>query len=84
VRHATDDDLDHLEPLLIELRKLGSLQERKRGSFARGAKAFLHFHEDSGSYYVDVRLDDAFQRMSVTTDSDQANFLAKVRKALQS
>ena len=43
VRHATDEDLDRGEPLLIELRQMPQLRERKRGSFSRGARAFLHF-----------------------------------------
>jgi hypothetical protein len=55
VRHATEEDLDRVEPLLAELRRLPQLRERKRGSFSRGSRAFLHFHEDAGDFYVDVR-----------------------------
>jgi hypothetical protein len=83
VRHATEDDLDRLEMLLADLRKLPQLRERKRGSFSRGSRAFLHFHEDAGDLYVDVRLDSAFQRMRVTSRDEQADFLAQVREALQ-
>jgi hypothetical protein len=82
VRHATEDDLDQLEALLVELRKLPQLRERKRGSFSRGSRAFLHFHEDAGEFYVDVRLDSAFQRVKVTSSSDQAELLAQVRRVL--
>src|ERR1700730_8464321 len=57
VRHATQQDLDRLEELLADLRKLPQLRERKRGYFSRGSHAFLHFHEDQGDFYVDVRLD---------------------------
>src|SRR5260370_16061579 len=83
VRHATQDDLDHLEALLVELRKLPPLRERKRGYFSRGLRAFLHFHEDAGQFYVDVRLDSEFQRMKVTTRAEQAAFLARVRAVVQ-
>jgi hypothetical protein len=83
VRHATQEDLDHLEALLVELRKLPELRERKRGYFARGPRAFLHFHEDAGDFYVDVRLDREFQRRRVTTPAEQAVFLSGVRAALQ-
>jgi hypothetical protein len=83
MRHATAEDLDRLEPLLAELRALPQLRERKRGSFSRGSRAFLHFHEEAGDLYVDVRLDTAFQRLRVTSDADQAAFLAKI-KALKS
>jgi hypothetical protein len=84
VRHATQEDLNRLEALLAELRTLPQLQERKRGNFGRGSRAFLHFHEDAGDLYVDVRLDGAFQRMNVTSRRDQVEFLAQVRIALQS
>ena len=82
VRHATDADLDHIEALLAELRGFPQLRERKRGSFSRGSRAFLHFHEDAGQIYVDVRLGAEFERMKVTSNADQADFLASVRRAL--
>jgi hypothetical protein len=84
VRHATQEDLDHVEALLGELRKIPQLRERKRGYFSRGSRAFLHFHEDDGDLYVDVRLDSKFQRMRVTSRSEQADFLSRVRRAVQS
>lgn len=84
MRHATQEDLDCVEALLVDLRKLPQLHERKRGYFSRGSRAFLHFHEDAGDFYVDVRLDSAFQRMRVTSRNEQADFLSRVRRALQS
>jgi len=59
------------------------LRERKRGSFSRGSRAFLHFHEDAGDLYVDVRFGEAFQRMRVSSRGEQAEFVAAVRAALQ-
>ena len=82
MRHATQDDLDRLEPLLARLRKLPGLRERKRGYFSRGSRAFLHFHEDAGDFYVDVKLGGKFQRMRVTSHDEQAEFLAQVRSVL--
>jgi hypothetical protein len=82
VRHATQEDLDRLEALLVELRGLPQLRERKRGYFSRGSRAFLHFHEDAGDLYVDVRLGSEFQRMKVTSGSEQAEFLWQVQEAL--
>lgn len=84
VRHATQDDLDHAAALLAELRKFPQLRERKPGNFSRGSRAFLHFHEDAGDLYVDVRLDSAFQRIKVTSPGEQAEFLSQVRIVLQS
>ncbi len=82
MRHATDEDLDRVAALLADLRGLPQLRERKRGSFSRGSRAFLHFHEDAGDLYVDVRLGSAFERLKVTTSTEQADFLAQVRAAL--
>jgi len=82
VRHATDDDLDRLERLLAELREFAQLRERKRGYFSLRSSAFLHFHEDSGDLYADVKLDGVFERMRVSGPGEQAAFLARVREAL--
>jgi len=82
MRHANDQDLDRLEELLLKLRQLSQLRERKRGYFSRGSRAFLHFHEDAGDLYVDVKFDSAFQRMRITSDAEQVEFLARVRTAL--
>jgi hypothetical protein len=84
MRHATQEDFDRLEVLLADLRKLPQLRERKRGYFSWGGRAFLHFHEDAGDYYVDVKLDSRFQRMKVTSRSDQALLLSRVKEALRS
>jgi len=70
MRHATQEDLDQLEVLLAELRKLPQLRERRRGY--------------AGDYYVDVKLDSNFQRMKVTSRSDQDLFLTLVKEALRS
>jgi len=83
MRHATQEDLDHVGALLAELRKLPELRERKCGYFSHGSRGFLHFHEDSGDLYVDVRLDSAFQRMKVTSHDEQDDFLGQVRRALR-
>jgi len=67
----------------VELRKLPQLQERRRGYFSRGSRAFLHFHEDAGDLYVYVKLDSQFERKRVTSRDEQADFLSQVQMALQ-
>lgn len=84
MRHATEEDLDQLEALLARLRGLPQLRERKRGYFSRDGRAFLHFHEDAGDFYVDVRLGGDFERMKVTGQTDQHRFLSRVKEALRS
>ena len=84
MRHATPDDLDRVEALLADLRTLPELRERKRGSFSRGTRAFLHFHEDAGDLYVDARLDTSFSRAKVTSREEQTDFVDRVRAAVRS
>jgi hypothetical protein len=83
VRHATQEDLDRLETLLVELRKLSQLRERKRGCFSVGGRAFLHFHEDAGDLYVDARLKSRFERLRVTSPLEQADLVSRVVAAVQ-
>jgi hypothetical protein len=83
VRHATEEDLDQVEPMLEALRQVPELREPKRGSFSHRGRAFLHFHaDDTGDFYVDVRLDGTFERIRVTDSEEQADLLARVRNVL--
>ncbi|MFZ0168850.1 MAG: hypothetical protein WAL64_05435 [Candidatus Dormiibacterota bacterium] len=82
MRHATPEDLDRLEQLLAELRALPELRERRRGYFSRGSRAFLHFHEDAGELYVDVKLASAFQRVRITSRREQVALISQVRREL--
>jgi hypothetical protein len=84
MRHITDAGLDDLEPLLERLRAFDGIVERKRGSFARGSRAFLHFHEDPAGYFADVRLADDFERFRVQTKAEQARLVTAVKTALSS
>jgi hypothetical protein len=82
MKHAGPAALDTIEPMLERLRALPGLKEKSRGTFYRGSKAFLHFHEDPSGMYVDVRLADDFERFRVTTRTEQDSCLRRVRKAL--
>ena len=84
MRHARDDALDSLEPVLVQLRQLPELTERSRGTFYRKSQAFVHFHEDPAGLFADVRLapGDAFTRLRVTTKAEQRSFTSAVRSAL--
>jgi hypothetical protein len=84
VRHARAEALDDLEPMLVELRQLDGLTEKGRGTFYRGSRAFLHFHEDPSGHHMDVRLHDDFERFRVQTKAEQRTALAEVRRALTS
>lgn len=83
MKHAGDETLDQLDPLLEKLRTMDGLREKKRGVFYRRSKAFLHFHEDVAGLFVDVRCDDEFQRFPVSTNSQRAELLKRVRRELE-
>ena len=83
VRHATPPALDQLEDLLSALRALPGLTEKRRGSFYRGSKAFLHFHEDPAGLFADVRLSDDFERFRASTKAERAALVRRVKAALR-
>jgi hypothetical protein len=83
MKHATPVALDALEPLLVELRRVPALVERKRGSFYRGPRAFIHFHEDPAGFFADAKLGPAWQRFDVTTARQRRAFVRTVRQSLE-
>jgi len=82
VKHAGDEALDRLEPMLAALRAFPELRERTRGTFSRGTKAFIHFHEDPAGLFADVRRHDDFERFDVTTTARQRRLLREIRAVL--
>ena len=83
MRHARNDDLDRIEPLLVQLRAIHGLTEKSRGVFYLRSKACLHFHADGDDTYADVRLDsDDFERTRTTTKAEQRALVAAVKRAL--
>jgi len=77
MRHARDEVLDQLEPVLAQLRALPGLTEKSRGIFYRKSRAFLHFHEDPAGLFADLRAADggAFERIDVTAPEDLARLV---------
>lgn len=69
MKHAGEAALDDLEALLVRVRALPGLSEKKRGIFYRKSRAFLHFHEDPKGLFADVRAadDKDFDRFHVST-----------------
>jgi hypothetical protein len=83
VKHVSAAGLDELDDLLLELRRMDGLKEKKRGVFSRGSRAFLHFHEDPSGLYADVRIDSEFERMRVTTKAERKHLLSVARAAVR-
>ena len=82
MKHAGPDALDRLEPFLRALRARAWLKEKSRGTFYRGARAFLHFHEHGTEFYADVRLRDDFERFPASTAADRRALLTRIDAAL--
>ena len=82
MKHAGRDALDALEPLLVELRPLPGLTERRRGVFYRGAVAFLHFHEDPAGLFADLKEGNGFMRYQASGAADRKKVVAAARRAL--
>jgi hypothetical protein len=82
VKHAGARALDQLEPLLVALREVPGIKEKSRGTFYRGSRAFLHFHEDPAGLFADVRIESDFERVRVTSVNEQQKLVQRVRAAL--
>jgi hypothetical protein len=84
MRHARDQDLDGIEDLLVQVRTLPGLKEKKRGVFYLKSKGFLHFHEDPAGMFADLTGADGkgFDRVDVTHKEGQAKLLAMARTRL--
>ncbi|MGD0867253.1 MAG: hypothetical protein ABSA49_17050 [Rhizomicrobium sp.] len=82
MKHAGPSALDRLEPLLETLRREPRLKEKSRGTFYRGGRAFLHFHEHGDELFADIRLNDDFERLPATKPAERAALLKLVGKAI--
>jgi hypothetical protein len=83
MKHAGPQALDVLEPLLQELQQRSRLKEKSPGTFYRGSRAFLHFHEHGPEFFADLRLLDEFERFPATTAADRSALLARIDAALE-
>ena len=78
MKHASPATLAALAPLLLAVRALPGLVERRPGCFYRRSLAFLHFHDDPTGLFADVRLaGDEFSRWRVSDAAEQTALLAR-------
>ena len=75
MKHAAKEALSKIKSLLFEIRKIGELKEKKKGIFYKGCIAFLHFHEHDKELFADVKINDKWERFSVTNKVEQIKFL---------
>lgn len=83
MKHAGEVALERLEPFLRALQSMPALRERSPGTFYKGARAFVHFHEDAASLFADVRFSDDFERIDVTTIAKQQELARRIRTSLR-
>ena len=84
MKHAGAATLDALNELLESLRTRSALIERRPGIFYLRGRAFLHFHEDRGGLFADLRQGDDWLRLAVNTADERTNLLGAVDRTLQS
>jgi hypothetical protein len=82
MRLARDEDLDQVEKLLVVLRGVDGITEKRRGVFYRGSAAFLHFHTDPAGMFADMRATDGWRRYPVRSAGQRRSMVADVRAAL--
>ena len=79
--HADDEALKRLLPLLRQLREIKGLKEMKPGIFYLKGSAFLHFHDEAGALFGDLkRSRGGFDRYPVDTPVGQRKLLDDAKR----
>jgi hypothetical protein len=65
--------LDRLKPLLVQLREVPGIKEKKQGTFYKKSKPLVHFHEGGEDLSADVRTAEEWDRIRVTTKPEQTD-----------
>ena len=78
MKHAGSTALDELEPLLVQVRALAALKERRRGSFDSRFRVTLHFHEDPAGLFADLRAGGETVRLPVNDDVQRADLISRL------
>jgi hypothetical protein len=84
MKHATATTLVGLSKLLEQIRTRRVLKEKKLGIFYRGAKSFLHFHEDPAGVFADLSVGADFQRYPVNRRHEWKVLLSAIDRAIES
>ena len=78
MKHAGDEALNSVEPLLKRIREYDALSERGRGKFYRKSSAFLHFHEDPAGIFADLKVDGDWKRFPVNSSKEREKLLSEM------
>jgi len=80
MRHATTEDLQPIEPILVTLRAIAGMAERGPGRFYRRGSAFLHFHAENSLLFADLKQEGQWVRHALRTRRDAASLIAMARQ----
>jgi len=81
--HADDAALQRLLSLIRQLREIKGLREMKPGIFYLKGAAFLHFHEEGGALFGDLkRARGGFDRYPVDTPVGQRKLLDDAKRSV--
>ncbi|MDP9043575.1 MAG: hypothetical protein M3O01_02095 [Pseudomonadota bacterium] len=80
--HADDATLTRLLPLLRQLREIKALREQKPGIFYLKSNAFVHFHDQDGAVFADLKKSSGsgFDRYPVDTPAQQRKFVDDTKR----
>jgi hypothetical protein len=82
VKHASAMALLRLSELLQQVRLKEGIREKKLGIFYKKSRPFLHFHEDPGGLFADLRAGADFDRYPLNTKEEWRALLAAIDRAL--
>ncbi len=73
--------LQALLPLLRQLREIKGVQEKSPGTFYARRDAFVHFHDDAGVLYADLKKPGGtgFDRFPLATPAEQRKLVDEAR-----
>lgn len=80
--HASPEALKPLLPLLRQLREIKGLTEKQPGIFYLRSNAFLHFHDDQGTLYADLKKAGGmgFERYALDTPPQQRKLVDDAKR----
>ena len=80
--HASEDALKPLLPLLRQLREIKGLKEKQPGIFYLRSSAFLHFHDEQGTLYADLKKAGGmgFERYALDTPPQQRKLVVAAKR----
>ncbi len=80
MKHASEKTLSSIKDVLKSIRQNKFLKEKKKGVFYKQSQAFIHFHEDLGGLFADLKTNNEWKRFPVNTRNEKEHFLKEAKK----